>query len=92
MLGNTPNRPSKSRTNNLVEINDDLHETYNTNSQIKFKTSMLKSSFCYYSNAYILFEGTIKQLLEGEQSKQQGKQTNKIKRQYLKIAHNLLTV
>ena len=43
-----------------MEINDDAHGTYNTNSQIKFKTSMLKSSLCDYSDAYILVSGTIK--------------------------------
>ena len=32
---------------------------YNTNSQIKFKTSMLKSSLCHYSDAHILVKGTI---------------------------------
>ena len=32
---------------------------YNTNSHIKFKTSMLKSSLCDYSDAYILVSGTI---------------------------------
>ena len=43
---NTPNQPTKFRTKNLVEINDDLRRTYNTNSQIKSKTSMLRSSLC----------------------------------------------
>ena len=32
---------------------------YNTNSDIRFKTIMLKSSICNYSDAYILFKGTI---------------------------------
>ena len=32
---------------------------YNTNSQIKFKASMLKSNFCDYSDAYILVKGDI---------------------------------
>ena len=32
---------------------------YNTNSQVKFKTTMLKSSLCDYSDAYILVKGTI---------------------------------
>ena len=32
---------------------------YKTNSQITFKTSMLKSSLCDYSDAYILVSGTI---------------------------------
>ena len=31
---------------------------YNANSQIKFKTTMLKSSLCDYSDAYILVKGT----------------------------------
>ena len=42
LLDNTSNQPSKFRTKNWVEINDDSQGTYNTNSQIKFKTSMLK--------------------------------------------------
>ena len=33
--------------------------TYNVNNQIKFKTTMLKSSLCDYSDAYILVKGTI---------------------------------
>ena len=32
-------------------------DTYNTNSQIKFKTSTLNSSLSSYSNAYILVSG-----------------------------------
>ena len=32
----------------------------NTNSQIKFKTSMLKSILCHYSDTYILVKGTIR--------------------------------
>ena len=33
---------------------------YNTNSQIKFKTTTLKSSLYDYSDAYILMKGNIK--------------------------------
>ena len=58
-LDNIPNQPTKFRTKNRVEINDDAHVTYNTNSQIKFNTSMLKSSLCDNSDAYILVSGTI---------------------------------
>ena len=32
---------------------------YNVNSKIKFKTTMLKSSLCDYSDAYIIVKGTI---------------------------------
>ena len=55
----TLNQPSKFRTRNWIEINDESRGTYNVNSQIKFKTTMLKSSLCDYSDAYILVKGTI---------------------------------
>ena len=32
---------------------------YNTNSEIKFKTSMLRSSLYNYSDVYLLMSGTI---------------------------------
>ena len=35
---NTTNQPFKFTTKNWVEINDDARGTYNTNSQVKFKT------------------------------------------------------
>ena len=59
LLDNASNKPSKFRTKNWVEINDEARERYNINSQIKFKTTILKSSLCDYSDAYILFKGTI---------------------------------
>ena len=59
LLDNTLNQPTRFRTKNWVEINDDSLGTYNTNSQIKFKASMLKSSLCGYSNVWILVNRTI---------------------------------
>ena len=59
LLNNTPNEPTKFRAKNRVEIYDDSRGTYNINSQIKFQTSMLGSSLCDYSDAYILAKGTI---------------------------------
>ena len=53
------NQPSKFRTRNWIEINDESRGAYNVNSQIKFKTTMLKSSLCDYRDAYILVKGTI---------------------------------
>ena len=41
LLDNTSNQSSKFRAKNWVEINDESKGTYNTNSQIKFKTTML---------------------------------------------------
>ena len=56
---NTLNQPYKFKTRNWIEINDESRGAYNVNSQIKFKTTMLKSSLCDYSDAYILVKGTI---------------------------------
>ena len=56
---NILNQPSKFRTRNCIEINHDSRGVYNVNSQNKFKTTMLKSSLCDYSDAYILVKGTI---------------------------------
>ena len=50
---------SKFKTKNWVKVKDESRETYNVNSQIKFKTTMLKSSLCDYSDAYILVKGKI---------------------------------
>ena len=59
MLNDGSNKPSKFRTRNWVEINDEARGTYSHNKQIKFKTSMLRSSLCDYSDAYILVKGNI---------------------------------
>ena len=59
LIDNIPNQPSKVTTKNRVEINDNFRGNYNTNSQIKFMTIMLKSRLCDYSDAYILIKGTI---------------------------------
>ena len=44
LLHNTSTQLSKLGTKNLVEINDDVCETYKINSQVKPKTVMVKSS------------------------------------------------
>ena len=59
MLDNTSNQPSKSRTKNWVEINDESRGTYNVNSQTKFKTTILKSSLLDYCDVYTLVKGNI---------------------------------
>ena len=59
LTDDTSNQQSKFRTKNWVEINDESRGTYNVNSQIKFKITMLKSSLGDYSDVYILVKGTI---------------------------------
>ena len=56
---NTPIQPTRFRTNNWVEINDDARGTYNNNCLIEFKTSVLKSSLCDCSDAYVLICGAV---------------------------------
>ena len=57
LIDDASNQPSKLL--NWVEINDESRGTYNVNSQIKFKSTILKSSLCDYSDAYILVKGKI---------------------------------
>ena len=59
LLNDESNKPSKFRTKNWVEIDDDIRGAYSPNKQIRFKTSMLRSSLCDYSDAYILVKGNI---------------------------------
>ena len=59
LLDSASNKPSKFRTKNWVEINDESRGTYSVNRQIIFKTSMLRSSLCDYSDACILVKGNI---------------------------------
>ena len=58
LLDDTTNQPSKFRTRDLVEINDESKGRYD-NSNIRFKTTTIKSSLCGYSDACILVKGTI---------------------------------
>ena len=59
LLNDAWNKPSKFRTRNWVEINDDIRGAYSPNEQISFKTAMLRPSLCDYSDVYILVKGNI---------------------------------
>ena len=66
MQDNTPNQLSKFRTKNWIGINDQSRGMCNTTSDIRFKTTMWKSSLCDYSDACILVKGIIKITGEGD--------------------------
>ena len=53
LLDDTTNQRSKFRTRNWVEINDKSNGRYDK-SNIGFKTYMIRSNLCDYSDAYIL--------------------------------------
>ena len=59
LLDSASNKSSKFRTRNWVEIYDDIRGAYSPNKQIRFKTAMLRSSLCDYSDADILVKGNI---------------------------------
>ena len=58
LLDNVSSQPSKFRTRNWIEVNDESRGTYIGNS-IKFKTTMLRSNLCDFSDAYIFVKGNI---------------------------------
>ena len=58
MLESTTDNLSKCRTRNWVEISDESRGNY-ANSDIRFKTTMLRSNLCDYADSYILIKGTI---------------------------------
>ena len=55
---------SKFVTREYVEVKS-LSNTYNENKSIRFKTPMLRSNLCDYSDAYILVKGTITVMAPG---------------------------
>ena len=59
LLDSASNKPSKFKTRNWVEINDDIRGAYSPNKQIEFKTTMLRFCLCDYSDAYLLVKENI---------------------------------
>ena len=57
--GNESEQLSIFVTREYVRVNS-LLDTYNENKSIIFKTPMLRSNLCDYSDAYMLVKGTIK--------------------------------
>ena len=60
LLESTSDNLSKFRTRNWIEINDESRGNYDIiSSDIIFKTTMLRSNLCDYTDSYILVKGTI---------------------------------
>ena len=58
LLSEESEKLSKFVTREYVKVNS-LSDRYNENKSIRFKTPMLRSNLCDYSDAYILVKGTI---------------------------------
>ena len=54
LLGNIPDKVPRFITKKWIEVHDQSEETYNTNKQIRFKTSTLRSDLLDFSDAYIV--------------------------------------
>ena len=59
LLSEDNEKLSKFVTREYVRVNS-LLDTYNENKSIRFKTLILRSNLCDYSDAYILVKGTVK--------------------------------
>ena len=67
LLGTTPNEMPRFITKKWVEVHDQsgsADDRYKPNKQTRFKTSMLRSDLCDFSDAYIVVKGDI--TLEGD--------------------------
>ena len=67
---------TKFRTRNWVEINDESRGNY-ANSDIRFKTTMLRSILCDYADSYILVKGAITITGAGDGAERQADETDK---------------
>ena len=56
MLNDESNKPSKFRARNWVEINDEVRGAYSPEKLIRFKTTMVRSRLCDYSDALYLLK------------------------------------
>ena len=50
---------SRFITKKWIKVSDQSGGAHNTNKQIRFKTSMLRSDLCDYIDAYIVVKGII---------------------------------
>ena len=57
LLGNIPDKVPRFVTKKWVEIYDESGGTYNVNKEIRFKTPILRSDMCDYSDSYIVVKG-----------------------------------
>ena len=67
LLDNTSDKVPRFITKKWIEVHDQSGEIHNTNKKIRFKTSMLRSDLCDFSDAYIVVKRDI--TVEGANNK-----------------------
>ena len=59
LLGNIPDKVTKFITKKWIKVHDQSGKIYNTNKQIRFKTSILRFDLCDFNDAYIVVKGIV---------------------------------
>ena len=59
LVDNIPDKVPRFITKNWIEVHNKSGERYSTNKHIRFKTSMLRSDLCDFSDACIVVKGKI---------------------------------
>ena len=59
LLGPAHDKVPRFITKKWIEVQSQSGNTYNTSKPIRFKTSMLRSDLCNYSDAYVRVKGTV---------------------------------
>ena len=57
MLDSISDKVPRFITKKWIEVHDQSGERYNNKKKIRFKTSMLRSDLCDFSDAYIVVKG-----------------------------------
>ena len=88
---NESEKLSKFVTVKYVKFNS-LSDTYNKNKSIRFKTPILRSHLCDYSDAYILVTGTIIVTATGDNNNANNIRDKRNRPLILKNLHHLFHV
>ena len=67
LLDTAPDTMPRFNTKNWIEVHNQSAGTCNTSKQVRFKTTMLESDPCDYSDNYFVVKGTI--TIAGEENK-----------------------
>ena len=59
LLSNIPGKVPRFIAKKWIEVCDQSKKSYGTHKQIIFKTPMVRSDLCDYSDAYIVVKGTV---------------------------------
>ena len=68
LIDTTSDNVPRFITNKWIEVDDQSGGSYNINKEIRFKTSMLRSYICDYSDAYIAIKEAITVKLEKDRA------------------------